>query len=207
MYYSLLLRSRDRYGTGDFWCRLECETGSYQIFVPFRVVGGFGNLWNISWCLDLFTVFSANFIESFFLLAGSISSFRSLHPFSYSLPVIVATAFLWTLERERDCLLVIVLSTPDNLPPNGLFLHFSRISLGLCYQHQVVSFFWASKLSLRLSLLYFQFGSPTSDHFATWLQGLLRLVSPLGHQSPHGILAEMHAFWRSWKTLWKFSFD
>ena len=51
--------------------------------------------------------FSANFIESFFLLAGSISSFRSLHPFSYSLPVIVATAFLWTLERERDCLLVI----------------------------------------------------------------------------------------------------
>ena len=107
MYYSLLLRSRDRYGTGDFWCRLECETGSYQTFLPFRVVGGFGNIWNISWCLDFFTVFSANFIESCFLLAGSISSFRSLHPFSYSLPVIVATAFLWTLESERDCLLVI----------------------------------------------------------------------------------------------------
>ena len=139
MYYSLLLRSQVRNGTGDFWCRLECETGSYQTFLPFRVVGGFGNIWNISWCLDFFTVFSANFIESCFLLAGSISSFRSLHPFSYSLPVIVATAFLWTLERECDCLLVIALvhtgqfASKRTLP--SLFQNSARVVLSTpsCY--------------------------------------------------------------------------
>ena len=39
------------------------------------------------------------------------------------------------------------------LPPNGLFLHFSRIALGLCCQHQVVTFFWASRLSLLADVL------------------------------------------------------
>ena len=39
-----------------------------------------------------------------------------------------------------------------NLPRGGLFLRFSRIKLEFCHQHQVVSFFGASKLSLKLSL-------------------------------------------------------
>ena len=103
----LSLRSLVKYGTGDFWCRLVCETGSRQTFTPLRVVGGFGNSSNISLCLDFLTVFAANFFARSFLLAGSISSFRSLQPLSYSFPVIVATAFLWTLERQRDCLWVI----------------------------------------------------------------------------------------------------
>ena len=103
----LSLRSLVKYGTGDFWCRLVCETGSRQTFTPLRVVGGFGNSSNISLCLDFLTVFAANFFARSFLLAGSISSFRSLQPLSYSFPVIVATAFLWILERQRDCLCVI----------------------------------------------------------------------------------------------------
>ena len=90
----------------------------------------------MSWFLHSFF---SKFHRKLFSSSGSISSFRSLHPFSYSLPVIVATAFLWTLERECDRLLVIALvhtgqfASKRTLP--SLFQNSARVVLSTpsCY--------------------------------------------------------------------------
>ena len=102
----LLLRSLVKCGTGELWCLLVREIGSHQTFLPLLVVGGFGSSLNTSLCLDFLVVFSANFVAICFLLVCSISRFNSKQPLAYSLPVIVATAFLCTLDIARDCLLV-----------------------------------------------------------------------------------------------------
>ena len=99
----LLLRSLVKCGTGELWCLLVREIGSNQTFLPLLVVGGFGSSLNMSLCLDFLVVFSANFVAICFLLVCSISRFNSRQPLAYSLPVIVATAFLCTLEIARDC--------------------------------------------------------------------------------------------------------
>ena len=61
----------------------------------------------MSLCLDFFTVFDAKVCASFVLLEGSSSRFNSIHPLLYSFSQIVVTAFLCTLVKARDCLLVI----------------------------------------------------------------------------------------------------
>ena len=76
-----------------------------------------------------------------FFLQGEFQALGRCIPFHILCQLLLPQLFFGPWRENVIASWLLLLSTQDNLPPNGLFLHFSRISLGLCYQHQVVSFF------------------------------------------------------------------
>ena len=137
----MLLRSLVKCGTGELWCLLVREMGSHQTFLPLLVVGGFGSSLNMSLCLDFLVVFSANFVAICFLLVCSISRFNYKQPLAYSLPVIVATAFLCNLKLHGIAFWLLLPSKPGTLLPNEFSPRFSRMLRESCCQHQAASSF------------------------------------------------------------------
>ena len=76
-----------------------------------------------------------------FFLQGAFQALGRCILFHILCQLLLPQLFFGPLRVNVIASWLLLLSTQGNLPPNGLFLHFSRIALGLCYQHQVVSFF------------------------------------------------------------------
>ena len=88
-----------------------------------------------------------------FFLLGAFQALGRCILFHILCLLLLPQLFFGLLRENVIASWLLRLSTLDNLPPKGLFLHFSRIALGLCCQHQVVTFFWASRLSLLADVL------------------------------------------------------
>ena len=76
-----------------------------------------------------------------FFLLGAFQALGRCILFHILCLLLLPQLFFGLLRENVIASWLLRLSTLDNLPPKGLFLHFSRIALGLCCQHQVVTFF------------------------------------------------------------------